>query len=44
MVPLDFYGKPVFEGGFENDSIGGPVADEFGVFVVIKNWMDKMPE
>jgi hypothetical protein len=37
MDPWDFYGKPVFDGRCEDASIGVPVVDEFGPFVVIKD-------
>ena len=36
MDPLDFYGKPVFEGKCEGKTITVPLKDEFAVFVVMK--------
>jgi hypothetical protein len=37
MDPLDFYGKPVFEGKCDDGRIVVPLVDEFGVFVVLKD-------
>ena len=37
MDPLDFYGKPVFEGKCEGDGFLVPGTDEFAVFVVLKD-------
>jgi hypothetical protein len=37
MDPLNFYGKPVFEGKCENGRIVVPLVDEFAVFVVLKD-------
>ncbi len=34
--PLDFYGKPVFEGKCEDGGFDIPMDDEFAVFVVLK--------
>jgi len=35
--PLDFYGKPAFEGRYKGSSFVVPIEDEFGVFVVLKD-------
>ena len=37
MDPKDFFGKPVFEGRCQGDTIKIPVRGEFGAFVVLKN-------
>ena len=35
--PLDFYGKPVFEGRCDDGSLVVPIEEEFAVFVVLRN-------